>query len=115
MQIESNGNIIQPIEPPRQPVISEETESKINDKIQEYRDEAISKEISEKDKQREVATTIAGHQSKKDQIEIYLAVATDKDVELTDTRKAVENLQDIKKENDVVKNIATYKENQDFF
>ncbi len=66
------------------------------------------------DAQRGVAVDYVGAQSKKSQVEIYLAVATDSKVSLgnDDTASIIESLRDVQKQNNAVEAYATYQENQ---
>ena len=69
---------------------------------------------AEKDAMRGNATDYLAHQSKKSQVEIYLAVATDNKVEFgdNDTASIIESLRDVQKQNNAVEAYATYSENQ---
>jgi len=64
--------------------------------------------------QRGTATNYLAAQSKKSQVEIYLAVATDGKVEVGDdkTPSIIESLRDVQKQNNAVEAYATYAENQ---
>jgi hypothetical protein len=68
----------------------------------------------QKDAQRSTATDYLAHQSKKSQVEIYLAVASESKVELENdsTASIIESLRDVQKQNNAVEAYATYKENQ---
>ena len=76
-------------------------------------DEAAT--VAQRDDQRANATDYLAHQSKKSQVEIYLAVASDSKVELGNdsTASIIESLRDVQKQNNAVEAYATYKENQD--
>ena len=69
---------------------------------------------AQKDEQRATATGYLAHQSKKSQVEIYLAVASDNKVELGNdsTASIIESLRDVQKQNNAVEAYATYSENQ---
>ncbi len=69
---------------------------------------------AEKDAMRGTATDYLAHQSKKSQVEIYLAVATDNKVEFgnDDTASIIESLRDVQKQNNAVEAYATYAQNQ---
>ena len=69
---------------------------------------------AQKDAQRGTATDYLAHQSKKSQVEIYLAVATDSDTSSgNSTPSVIESLRDVQKQNSAVNAYATYQENQD--
>ena len=66
-----------------------------------------------KDAQRGVAVDYLGAKSKQSQVEIYLSVATDSDVDLgNSTAKVIETLRDVQKQNETVEAYAKYQENQ---
>ena len=69
---------------------------------------------AKQDTQRGVAVDYIGAQSKKSQVEIYLAVATDSQVSLgnNETASVIESLRDVQKQNNAVEAYATYQENQ---
>ncbi len=69
---------------------------------------------AQKDAQRGTATDYLSNQSKKSQVEIYLAVASDNKVEFgdNDTASIIESLRDVQKQNNAVEAYATYAENQ---
>ena len=68
----------------------------------------------EKDAMRSTATDYLAHKSKQSQVEIYLAVATDNKVELSNdsTASIIESLRDVQKQNNAVEAYSTYQENQ---
>lgn len=67
----------------------------------------------QKDTQGDVAVDYLGAQSKKSQVEIYLSVATDSNVEIgNDTASIIETLRDVQRQNNAVEAFATYSENQ---
>ncbi len=75
----------------------------------------LSAEVqANKDSQRETATNVLAAQSKKSQVEIYLAVATqgkDNPIE-NNTASIIESLRDVQKQNKAVEAFATYQQNQ---
>lgn len=87
-----------------------ETENKIDDKQTVLAD----KSQEEKDQLRSTMVDRIEHQSKKTQVEIYLSVATDSNVELAgnSTVDSLKTLRDVQKQNNTVEAYATYQENQ---
>ena len=69
---------------------------------------------AQQDAKRETGVDYIERQSKKSQVEIYLAVATDNKVEFGDdkTPSIIESLRDVQKQNNAVAAYATYQENQ---
>ncbi|MFT5660134.1 MAG: hypothetical protein ACI9TV_000774 [Sulfurimonas sp.] len=69
---------------------------------------------AQQDAKRENGVDYIGAQSKKSQVEIYLAVATDNKVEFSDdkTPSIIESLRDVQRQNNTVAAYATYQENQ---
>lgn len=66
-----------------------------------------------RDDQRATATDYLGMQSKKSQVEIYLAVANEGEAQVDDsTPSIIESLRDVQKQNNAVNAYATYQENQ---
>ena len=136
MEITNNTNIIQPIEPPKEQTYSNKEiyeasngniirkdgelsltpqgETNINNAKEEKANETTQDKEAKQDAQRATATDYLAHQSKKAQVEIYLAVATDDKAELAndDTVSIIETLRDVQKQNNAVAAYASYKENQ---
>ena len=77
-------------------------------------DEAAAEVQAKKDDVRGTVVDYAAYQSKKSQVEIYLAVATDSKVEVgsDSTPSILENLRQTQKENNIVQAYAQYQENQ---
>jgi trehalose/maltose hydrolase-like predicted phosphorylase len=69
---------------------------------------------AQKDERRGEATQVLAHQSKKSQVEIYMSVATDSDVNLENntTSSVIETLRETQKQNQAVQAYATYQQNQ---
>ena len=68
---------------------------------------------AKKDGTRETAVDYVAYQSKKSQVEIYLSVATDSNVEIgNDTKTIIESLRETQKQNNNVQAYAQYQENQ---
>lgn len=94
--------------------ITPQGELNVANKQEEKATQVSDEEQATKDAQRGVATDYLGAQSKKSQVEIYLAVATDSKVSLgeNDTASIIESLRDVQKQNNAVQGYATYQENQ---
>ncbi|SFV63808.1 hypothetical protein MNB_SM-6-480 [hydrothermal vent metagenome] len=74
---------------------------------------AAAEAQAKKDAIRGTFVDYVGYQSKKSQVEIYLSVATDSDVEIgSDIKLTLESLRDIQKQNNTVQAYAQYQENQ---
>ncbi len=75
--------------------------------------EAEAQTQAKQDQKREIGVDYIAHQSKQSQIEIYLSVATDSEVDVgSSTANVVETLRDVQKQNDAVEAYAKYQENQ---
>ena len=75
--------------------------------------EAEAQTQAKQDQRRENGADYIAHQSKQSQVEIYLSVATDSDVDLgNSTANVIETLRDVQKQNDAVEAYAKYQENQ---
>ena len=75
--------------------------------------EAEAQTQAKQDQKRETGVDYIAHQSKQSQIEIYLSVATDSEVDVgSSTANVVETLRDVQKQNDAVEAYAKYQENQ---
>ncbi len=130
-------NSIQPVPNPSEPKLSNQELYEVSDgnlirgednevqltpqgqnNVSEVKDENSAEQEAatqaERDAQRENAANYVHHQSKKSQVEIYLAVASDGKVELGDdaTPSILESLRDVQKQNNAVEAYATYAENQ---
>ena len=89
-------------------------ETKVNNAQEDQAAQSAAEVQANKDSQRENATNVLAHQSKKSQVEIYLAVATegnDSPVE-QNTAQILESLRDVQKQNNAVEAYATYQTNQ---
>jgi len=74
-----------------------------------------TQEQAKTDEQRANAVDYLAYQSKKSQVKIYLAVATDgKYEDNNSTPSVLESLRDVQKQNNSVQAYASYQENQDF-
>ena len=75
---------------------------------------AVSKEAqATKDSQRESATNYLAASSKKSQVEIYLAVASEGKIDSNnETADVISSLRDVQKQNNAVQAYATYQEAQ---
>ena len=75
--------------------------------------EAEAESQAKQDKMRETGVDYIAQQSKHSQVEIYLSVATDNEVDLgNSTADVIETLRDVQKQNDAVEAYAKYQENQ---
>ena len=75
--------------------------------------EAEAESQAKQDNMRETGVDYIAQQSKQSQIEIYLSVATDGEVDVgSSTANVVETLRDVQKQNDTVEAYAKYQENQ---
>jgi len=107
----SNGNLISD----KDGNISLTPEGQLNvSNAQSAQEEALAQETqSQKDALRGVAVDYTAAQSKKSQVEIALAVATDSSLSSSnDTAAVLESLRDVQKQNNTVEAYATYKQNQ---
>ncbi len=89
-------------------------ETNINNSQEEKETASEAEAQANKDSQRESATNVLAHQSKKSQVEIYLAVATqgnNSPIE-NNTAQIIESLRDVQKQNNAVEAYATYQTNQ---
>ncbi len=89
-------------------------QTNLNAKKEENAAEVDSQEQAKKDAQRGYATDYLAHKSMQSQVEIYLSVATNSNVELGNdsTASIIESLRDVQKQNNAVEAYATYQENQ---
>jgi len=79
-------------------------------------DKALASETvaqAEKDAQRGVAVDYVAQQSKKSQVEIYLAVATDNSNN-NSTANVIESLREVQKQNKAVEAYSNYQVNQEY-
>ena len=109
----SNGNLVSD----RQGNVSitPQGETNINNAVEDKQTAVAAAEQAKKDDLRGVAVDYTAAQSKKSQVEIYLAVASEGKVEVgsnNDTASILESLRDVQKQNNAVEAYATYKENQ---
>lgn len=108
----SDGNVIRE---DGELTLTPQGENNLNSVNVENEAEEDAAAVAQADAQRETATNYLAHQSKKSQVEIYLAVATDGNVEVgsnNDTVSIIESLRDVQKQNNAVAAYATYQENQ---
>ena len=80
----------------------------IDEKVNDYKET----QQAQKDNTREFLAGYTGYQSKKNQVEIYLSVATNSDQTSSDDSAVavLKNLRETQKQNDAVQGYATYKE-----
>lgn len=97
---------------PHKPDINLTPEEKLD--IQQTIEDAIAKREAEKEQKAQRTRSLLAQytktQSVKTQVEIYLSVATDSDVDFNSDSNLIEILSDIKKQNDMMAGYATYKE-----
>lgn len=106
----SQGNLIRKDD---EIALTPQGESNISNKQEASKAQESADTQAKKDAQRGYATGYLAHKSKQSQIEIYLSVATNSDVDLgKDTPSILESLRDVQKQNNSVKAYATYQENQ---
>jgi len=109
----SNGNLIS--DKQGNISVTPQGQNNIDNAAQEKETQAAAAKQEQKDELRGVAVDYTAAQSKKSQVEIYLAVATDGEVEIggnNDTASIIESLRDVQKQNNTIEAYATYKENQ---
>ena len=106
---------IQPIEKPDIPQKEElspeqqlDIKYAVTDKLTKLKEEQTQKQ----ENLRAFAVDYIGVQSKKTQAQIYLSVAFDEEVDLTNDINLYDSLKEIKQQNDAVKGYALYKELQ---
>jgi hypothetical protein len=107
----SDGNLIRNKED--ELVLTPQGKINLDNTLDEKQQEQIQKEQDQKDVLRAAGTDYLAMQSKKSQVEIYLAVATDGEVSLDDdkTPSIIESLRDVQKQNNAVEAYATYAQN----
>jgi len=107
----SQGNLIRSDE---DVVLTPQGQNNIDNKKAENASETAAAEQAQKDQQRENGADYLAHKSMQSQVEIYLAVATDGNVDMGDdkTPSIIESLRDVQKQNNAVEAYATYEENQ---
>jgi len=107
----SNGNIV--IDKTGGVKLTPQGETNLNNNIEEKAEE-VEKEVTEqKDNIRGTFVNTLEMQSKKSQIEIYMSVNESSNDNINqDTKTIMENLREVKKQNDMVEQYAKYKENQ---
>jgi len=108
----SNGNLISDKEGDL--AITPQGQNNINNAVDAKKLEEETATQEKNDSLRATAVDYTAAQSKKSQVEIYLAVATDGEVDLNNnsTASILESLRDVQKQNNAVEAYATYKENQ---
>ena len=108
----SNGNIINTED--GELALTPQGQINLDNKKEDNALEAQMQSQEQKDQQRENATDYLAHKSMQSQVEIYLAVATDSKIDITNdsTPSIIESLRDVQKQNSAVEAYATYEENQ---
>ncbi len=106
----------QPVKPTEPPVeeLSPEEQLNLDRENQATQDAADAETQAKQDAQREYAAGYVGHKSMQTQVEIYLSVATDSDVDLgNDSMPSIlESLRDVQKQNNAVQAYADNQTNQ---
>jgi len=86
----------------------------VTNAVQEQVAQADAQEQAQKDALRSFSVDYLEASSKKSQVEIYLAVATDGDYDSdNETADVISNLREVQQQNDAVQAYATYKEAQE--
>lgn len=94
-------------------VLTPQGENNVADAKEQNSAQTQAEKEAKQDAQREYAAGYVAHKSKQSQVEIYLSVATDKNVNLgNDTATLIETLRDVQKQNNAVEAYATYAQNQ---
>jgi len=95
-------------------VLTPQGQNNISNAIDAKNAEIAQENQAQKDAQKDLAVDYLGAQSKKSQVEIYLAVALDNKADLKEDAKAsiFETLRDVQKQNNAVQAYAAYQENQ---
>ena len=109
----SNGNIIRGDDGKLE--LTPQGQTNINNAKEDALEEAKAQKEQEVAATREFVTGVVGAQSKKTQVEIYLAVATDGKYDPNDGASVgdiVQSLRDVQKQNNFVQAYAAYAENQ---
>ena len=108
----SNGNVINTKD--GELALTPQGQINLDNKKEDNALEAQMQSQEQKDQQRENATDYLAHKSMQSQVEIYLAVATDSKIDITNdsTPSIIESLRDVQKQNSAVEAYATYEENQ---
>ena len=93
--------------------LTPQAETNINNAKNDKAQEVTTQVESQKDDARAAATGLLNASSKKSQVEIYLAVATDGESSSgNQTADIISNLRDVQKQNNAVQAYATYQEAQ---
>ena len=88
-------------------------QNNLNNSKEESETQEAAAQQAEKDAARDSATDLLNANSKKSQVEIYLAVATDGEVDSNSaTVDVINNLREVQKQNNTVQAYATYKESE---
>ncbi len=88
-------------------------ETNLNNSQETKANEEAQAQQAQRDDRRGTATDYVAINSKKSQVEIYLAVATDGEVSSNnETVNVINELRDVQKQNNTVQAYATYQENQ---
>ena len=108
----SNGNIINTKD--GELALTPQGQTNLDAKKEENTLEDQAQTQEQKDQQRENATNYLAHKSRQSQVEIYLAVATGSNIDISSdkTPSVIESLRDVQKQNSAVEAYATYEENQ---
>jgi len=110
--LQSNPVIIQPIERPQEkPELSPENRLKVQNYVQNAVDSKATEAQDKRDTQRAAVVGLAGLESKKSQVEIYLSVATEDNVSIqNNTINSLETYRDIQRQNNAVQAYAANQE-----
>ena len=107
----SQGNIIR--NDSEKLALTPQGETNVNNAKSEKAETTAAEVQAQKDSTRETATNFLAASSKKSQVEIYLAVATDgKTSQDNATADVISDLRDVQKQNNRVQAYATYQDNQ---
>ena len=104
----SNGNIINTED--GELALTPQGKTNLDNKKEDNELEAQTQSQEHKDQQRANSAEYLAHKSMQSQVEIYLAVATDSNIDKTPS--IIESLRDVQKQNSAVEAYATYEENQ---
>jgi len=107
----SDGNLIRGDD--GELTLTPQGETNINNAKEDQAAQAAAESQAEKDAARATATDFLAASSKKSQVEIYLAVATEGKADSDNaTLDVISNLRDVQKQNNAVQAYATYQEAQ---
>lgn len=107
----SQGNVIR--NDKDELALTPQGETNLNNTKDAKAEETAAQAQAQKDETRAAATSLLSASSKKSQVEIYLAVATDgKSSSGNQTADIISSLRDVQKQNNAVQAYATYQEEQ---